>query len=269
LKRVTPIAIIVLTVLLILATVAGCAPKAASPQPTPPPVSLTVAAAASLTDVLKEVDSLYMQGKPNVTVTPIFGGSGALQQQIENSGPAIDVFISAAAQQMDNLQKEQLLLDGTRENLLGNKLVLIVPNDSTLGITDFKDLAGDKVKHVAIGDPKSVPAGQYAAMVFQEDKIADQVKAKEVEENDVRGVLSAVESGNADAGIVFITDAMTSTKVKVVANAPDDINAQIVYPVAVIKASKNADAAKAYVAFLSSDPAKAIFQKYGFIVSSD
>ncbi len=110
------------------------------------------------------------------------------------------------------------------------------------------------MKHVAIGDPKSVPAGQYAVMVFQEDKIADQVKAKEVEESDVRGVLSAVESGNADAGIVFITDAMTSTKVKVVANAPDDINAQIVYPVAVVKASKNADAAKAYVAFLSSDP---------------
>ncbi len=137
-KRVTPIAIIVLTVLLILATVAGCAPKAAPPQSTAPPVSLTVAAAASLTDVLKEVDSLYMQGKPNVTVTPIFGGSGALQQQIENSGPAIDVFISAAAKQMDNLQKEQLLLDGTREDLLGNKLVLIVPNDSTLGITGFR-----------------------------------------------------------------------------------------------------------------------------------
>jgi molybdate transport system substrate-binding protein len=251
----------------ILVTLAGCAPKAApQSQSTAPPVSLTIAAAASLSGVLKDVDSLYTQGKPNVTVTPIFAGSGALQQQIENSGSAIDVFISAGAKQMDSLQKEQLLLGGARKNLLGNKLVLIVPNDSALGITDFMDLAGAKVKHVAIGDPKSVPAGQYAEMVFKEDKIADQIKTKEVIENDVRGVLSAVESGNADAGIVYITDAMTSTKVKVVANAPDDINAQIVYPVAVISASKNANAAEDYVTFLSTEQAQAVFEKYGFIV---
>lgn len=263
-KRITSIACIVLALLLALAAVPGCAPKAAPPVQAPP-VSLTVSAAASLTDVLKEIDSAYTQTKPNVTVTPNFAGSGALQKQIENGAPA-DVFISAAATQMDALQKEQLLLGGTRKDLLGNTVVLVVPSDSTLNIADFKDLATAKVKKVAIGDPKSVPCGMYAVQVFKEDNITDKVKSKEVIGSDVRAVLTDVESGNVDAGIVFSTDAKTSTKVKVVANAPDDINAKVVYPVAVIKASKNADSAKDYLNFLSSDQAKTIFEKYGFVV---
>lgn len=264
-KRATPVAIGVVLVLLVLSALAGCAPKAASP-PQAPPVSLTVAAAASLTDVLKEVDNAYTQANPNVTITPTFAGSGTLQKQIESGGPAFDVCFFAAAKQMDNLQNEQLLLNDTRKNLLGNKLVLIVPIDSKLGITRFQDLAGANVKHVAIGDPNSVPCGAYAIQAFAEYKIADEVKPKEVIESDVRGVLSAVASGSADAGLVYTTDAMTSTKVKVVATAPDDINAKIAYPVAVVKASKNPDAARAYVNFLSGDQAKAIFRKYGFIV---
>lgn len=263
-KRITSIACIVLALLLALAAVPGCAPKAAPPAQAPP-VSLTVSAASSLTDVLKEVDSAYTQTKSNVTVTPNFAGSGALQKQIENGAPA-DVFISAAATQMNALQKEQLLLDGTRKDLLGNTVVLVVPSDSALGITDFKDLATAKVKKVAIGDPKSVPCGMYAAQVFQEDNITDKVKSKEVIGSDVRAVLTDVESGNVDAGVVFSTDAKTSTKVKVVANAPADINAKVIYPAAVIKASKNADAAKDYLNFLSGDQAKTIFEKYGFIV---
>ena len=144
----------------------GMRPEDSAASQSAPPVSLTVAAAASLTDVLKEVDSLYTQDNPNVTVTPVFAGSGTAAETDRKWRRAIDVFISAAANQMDNLQKEQLLLDGTRKDLLGNKLVLIVPEDSTLGITSFQDLASAKVKNVAIGDPKSVPAGQYAVMVF-------------------------------------------------------------------------------------------------------
>ncbi len=263
-KRRTGIACMVLALLLVLATVAGCAPKAAPPAP-PPPVSLTVSAASSLTDVLKQVDNLYMKENPNVTVTANFGGSGALQKQIENGAP-VDVFLSAAAQQMDALQKEQLLLDGTRKDLLGNTLVLVVPDDSTLGITDFKDLAGDKVKKVAIGEPKSVPCGMYAEEVFKLDGITDQVNNKLVEGSDVRAVLSYVESGNVDAGVVFQTDANTTNTVKVVAQAPDAINATVVYPVAIIKDTKNVDAAKAYEAFLSGSEAQAIFEKAGFSV---
>jgi len=264
LKRKIGIACIALALMLVLATLAGCAPKAAPPAPQPP-VSLTVSAASSLTDVLKQVDTQYMTENPNVTVTANFAGSGALQKQIENGAP-VDVFLSAAAQQMDALQKEQLLLDGTRKDLLGNKLVLVVPADSTLGITDFKDLATDKVKKIAIGEPKSVPCGMYAEKVFTLDGIADQVKSKLVEGTDVRAVLSYVESGNVDAGAVFQTDANTTTQVKVVAQAPDSINAAIVYPVAIIKASKNAAAAQAYETYLSGSEAQAIFEKAGFSI---
>lgn len=264
-KRVTRASCIVLALLLVMAAMAGCAPKASTPSVQDEPVSLSVLAAASLTDALKEVNALYVQDKPNVTITPNFAGSGALQQQIEQGAPA-DVFISAAVKQMDNLQEGELLLDDTRKNLLGNKLVLVVPTDSTADITSYEDLTTDKVKRVAIGDPKSVPCGTYAVQVFDKLGITDEVEPKQLIGSDVRQILTYVESGNVDAGIVYLTDTKTSTKVKVVADAPDDINAKIIYPTAVIKASKSVDAAKEYVNFLSSDQAKTIFEKYGFSV---
>ncbi len=267
-KKKTAVAIIVLTLLLVLTAMSGCAPKTAqqpaAPQPAAqPPVALTIAAAESLHGVMKDVDALYMQNNPNVTITENFAGSGTLQAQIQNGAP-IDVFISAAETQMNNLQKGNLLLANTRKDLLGNKVVLVVPDDSTLGLTDFKDLASNNVKKVAIGEPKSVPCGMYAEEVFTADGIAATVNKKVVEGSDVRMVLSYVESGNVDAGVVFQTDANTTTKVKVVAQAPDAINATVVYPVAIIKASKNAAAAQAYENFLSGSEAAAIFEKAGF-----
>lgn len=237
----------------------GCTPKEA--------ITLNVSAAASLTDALKEINSLYTQEEPNVTITPNFASSGTIQNQIENGAPA-DVFISAAAAQMDALQKQGLILDDTRKNLLNNKIVLIVPGDSTLNITSFTDLTTDKVKKVAIGDPKFVPAGAYGQQVFDELGITAQIQSKLILGSDVRQVLSYVESGNVDAGIVYSTDARISTKVKITANAPDDINAKVVYPVAVIKVSKNTGAAKAYIDFLFSKQAKAIFEKYGFSLAN-
>jgi molybdate transport system substrate-binding protein len=164
------------------------------------PVNLNISAAASLTDALKEINKLYTQAKPNVTFTANFASSGTLQTQIENGAP-VDVFISAAAAQMDNLQKKELILTDSRQNLLNNKVVLIVPADSALGLTSFKDLASDKVKKVAIGDPKSVPAGTYAQQAFDELGITSQVQPKYVMGADVRSVLSYVESGNVEAGV--------------------------------------------------------------------
>ena len=253
-KKTNPIAIIILMMLLVLTTVAGCAPKAAPPsQSTPPPsqsaappVSLTIAAASSLNGYLQKVDALYTQSNPNVTITPTFGASGSLQSQIENGAP-VDIFISAAEKQMDALQKEQLIVPDTRKDLLVNTLVLIVASGSAAGITSFQDLATDKVKKVAIGEPKSVPAGAYALAALKELQIADKVKSKEVMGSDVRQVLTDVSSGNVDAGIVYLTDAKTTSQVEVVATAPADINQTITYPVAVIKSSKNADAANAYL----------------------
>ena len=258
-KKITLLSTIVLLTIALFVSLIGCAPKQ--------PITLNISAAMSLTDALKEINSLYMQEKPNVTITPNFASAGTLQKQIENGAPA-DVFFSAAAAQMDALQKQGLILDDTRKNILTNTLVLVVPSDSTLGITSFKDLAGDKVKQIAIGDPKSVPCGTYAQQTFDEFGITDQLQSKLILGSDVRQILTYVESGNVDAGIVWTTEAKTSTKVKVVAIAPDDINAKVVYPVAVIKASKNPDAAKDYENFLFSQQAKEIFEKYGFIVVS-
>jgi molybdate transport system substrate-binding protein len=248
------------------ATAAPASPSASSPAASIA-ININVGAAASLTDALKSINTLYIKGKSNVTVTPNFASSGTLQTQIEQGAPA-DIFISAAATQMDNLQKENLILNETRQNLLLNKVVLIVPSDSTLGLTSFKDLATDKVKKVAIGDPKSVPAGTYAHQAFDGLGITAQVQPKEVLGSDVRQVLTYVESGNVDAGIVYSTDALTSTKVKVVGSAPDDVNAKVVYPAAVVKASKIPDAAKDYLNFLFGSQAKGVFEKYGFTVVS-
>jgi molybdate transport system substrate-binding protein len=239
-----------------------------TPTSTANPIKLNVSAAASLTDALKEINALYTQINPNVTIIPNFAGSGTLQKQIEQGAPA-DVFISAAAAQMDAIQKGQLILDHSRYNLLNNRVVLIVPNDSTLKITSFNDLVSTQVKQIAIGDPKSVPAGTYAQQAFDKLGITAQIQSKLVLGSDVRQVLTYVESGNVDAGIVYSTDAKTSDKVTVVANAPDDINVKIVYPVAVVKASKNPDAARDYENFLFSYQAEAVFEKYGFSMAGN
>lgn len=227
-------------------------------------VTLNVSAAASLTDAINAIDALYTQKNPNVTITPNFASSGTLQKQIEAGAPA-DVFLSAAPQQMDALQKEQLIIDSTRKDILGNEVVLIVPKDSTLNLTDFKQLLDANVKKIAIGDPTSVPAGTYAKKVFEELGIWTQLQPKFVLGSDVRQVLAYVAGDNVDAGVVYATDAPISKGVKIVAVGPADINNTIIYPAAVLKGSKNQAAAKAYVDFLSTPDAKAIFEKYGFV----
>jgi molybdate transport system substrate-binding protein len=244
------------------------APAQTTSSPAPvQAVTLNVSAAASMTDALKEVNTQYNHENPNVTISANFASSGTLQKQIEQGAPA-DVFISAAAKQMDALEKANLIIAGTRQNLLINKLVLIVPNDSTLGLTDFKDLAAARVTKIAIGDPKSVPAGDYAQQAFDFLGITDVVTPKYVIGTDVRAVLAYVESGNVDVGMVYSTDALISTKVKVVANAPDEINAKIVYPAAVVAGTRVSAEAEKYLKYLSGSGAKAIFEKFGFTVVS-
>lgn len=222
---------------------------------------LLVSAAASLKESLEEIKPIYQKTKQNITITYNFGASGALQQQIENGAP-VDLFISAAKKQMDALEKKELILAETRRNLLTNRLVLIVPNNSI--ITRFQQLTNPQVKRIAIGEPRSVPVGQYAQEVFNNLKILEQVRPKFVLANNVRHVLAAVESGNADAGVVYITDAKISKQVKVAEIAAENLHSPILYPIAVLKSSKNAEAAKEFVQFLSGKMAKAVFKKYGF-----
>lgn len=227
--------------------------------------AVNVSAAASLSDALKVINTLYVAGNPGIDIATNFGGSGTLQKQIENGAP-VDIFMSAASAQMDAVQQKHLILDDTRRDLLANTVVLVTPSGNPAGIRAFTDLSGDRVKKVAIGDPGSVPAGAYAQMVFDKYGITGSVKPKLVLAGDVRQVLTYVESGNVDAGVVFLTDARGSNRVEIVANAPDEINAKVVYPIAIVQGSKNVDAARNYEKFLFGDQAKAVFEKYGFKV---
>ncbi|MEH2324151.1 MAG: molybdate ABC transporter substrate-binding protein [Nostoc sp.] len=251
--------------------VAGLLLAIGLPLVTPSPViaqsstNITVSAASSLKDALEEIKPLYQQSKPNININYNFGASGALQQQIEQGAPA-DIFISAGKKQVDALEQKGLLLTGSRTNLANNSLVLIVAQD-VVGITSFANLTDSKIKKIAIGEPRSVPAGQYGEEVLKNLKLYDQLKSKFVFGNNVRQVLAAVESGNAQAGIVYATDAKTSNKVKVVVTAEEKLHSPIVYPVTIIKASKNISAAKQFVQFLSGSQAKTVLRKYGFIVA--
>ena len=265
---------VLLIAIVMAASMFGCSESTSTTTSTPAPstattpvspIELNVSAAASMTDALTAINNLYMEKNKNVKIAANYAGSGTLQKQIEQGAPA-DVFISAGAKQMQALQDGGLLLDETRANLLNNKVVLVVPGDSSLNIADFKGLLNDSVKKIAIGDPESVPAGTYGKQAFEQLGIWEQVQPKIVLCSDVRQVLSYVESGNVDAGIVYATDAAITDSVKIAADAPAEVNAKIVYPAAVIKAGKNTAAAKAYLAFLSGNDAKAIFEKYGFVV---
>jgi len=225
-------------------------------------VELTVSAAASVQDAMKALQAAYQAEVPNVALTYNFGSSGSLAQQISQGAPA-DVFLSASQKWMDDLEEQGQILAGSRQDLLLNALVLIVPADKT-DISDFSDFETDKFGKLAIGEPESVPAGRYAREALTSMNRFEALQPKLVFGKDVRQVLSYVETGNVDAGLVYATDAKVSDQVKVVATAPADTHSPIIYPVGVVADSDNAAAAQAFIDFLCSDIATAIFEEYGF-----
>ena len=224
---------------------------------------ITVSAAISLKDALDEIAHLYNSEHAGVEVHFNLGGSGTLQRQIEQGAP-VDIFISASPKEMDSLQSQGLLVADTRKDLVRNSVVLIVPAGRT-SVSGFQDLTTAAVKTVAVGEPQTVPAGKYAQETLTHFGIYDKLKTKLVLANDVRQVLTYVETGNADAGIVYATDAKISKKVTVVATAPEDSHSPVVYPAAVIKNTKDSSGAKTFLEFLAGEKARTVFQKYGFI----
>ena len=256
--------IILFAMLAIVFAMTGCQ-TSTTPSDTSSKLSgdITVSAAASLKDAMTEIKALYLAKEPNTNLIVNFGASGALAQQIQQ-GAGVDVFVSASTKDMTTLKDAQLLDDTTLKNLLGNEVVLIVPKDSTTTINSFEQVVDPTITKLGLGEPTTVPAGQYAVDVFTFYNVMDQIKDKIVYGKDVKEVLTWVETGNVDAGVVYSTDAKASSAVKVVAIAPADSHKPIIYPAAVIKASKNPEAAKDFNDFLSSDAAKAVFVKYGF-----
>ena len=246
-------------------TLVGCGSSStdkASSTTSTEPVELHIAAAASLTDVMTELADIYAKDNPNVKLTFNFGSSGALQQAIENGGGA-DLFYSAGKKQMNALADKGLVQ--AQKDLLINDIVLIVPAKDGLPLESFTDLTKAEVKKIAIGG-EGVPVGQYTEEILTNLKLKDEVQAKLILGTDVRQVLAWVSAGEADAGVVYATDAAITGDVKVVTKAPQDSHKPIIYPAAVLKESKNQAAAQAFLDFTSSDTAKAIFTKYGFTV---
>ncbi|MEJ9281398.1 MULTISPECIES: molybdate ABC transporter substrate-binding protein [Ureibacillus] len=225
-------------------------------------VKLTVSAAASLKDALDEIKQHYEKEHPDVSLTFNYGSSGSLKQQILQGAP-VDLFFSAAIEPYNELVEKGIIEEGT--NLLGNELALIVPKNNS-SIKRFEDLAAEEIHKMSIGTPETVPAGLYAKETLERMNLWEAVESKLVYAKDVRQVLSYVETGNVDAGIVYKTDALVSDKVKIAATADESIHAPIMYPVGVIKESQNYDAAKSFYQYLQSENAIKVFEAYGFSV---
>ena len=252
--------------LILLGLIGGCGQKldrSKADKAQSSSTEIVISAASSMQDVLKKLEILYLKQHPQAKITFNFGSSGSLQQQIEQGAP-IDVFISAAPQQMDNLSRKGLLLTETRHNLVKNQMVLVVPQDD-LVTNNFADLTKKSIEQVALGEPNSVPAGQYAKEILTNIDLIEDVKAKAVYAKDVRQVLSYVATGNVDAGMVYRTDAVNNKRVKIVATAPQTIHSPIVYPVAIVRDSNKQQAAKLLLQFLFTPEAQAIFKQYGFM----
>lgn len=225
------------------------------------PVELTISAAASLQDALKELQTIYEKEHESIKIHFNFGGSGALQQQILQGAP-VDLFLSAAEDKFDTLVEEGMIDRQQGINLLANELVLVVPKHNAKQIHSFEDL--QQAGKLALGTPETVPAGQYGVDTLKNMQLWDLLESKVVYTKDVRQVLTYTETENVDAGIVYRTDALVSDKVDIVATADQGMHAPIIYPVGVLKASKHTNEAENFYQFLQTDRAMSVFKKYGF-----
>ncbi|MCW1887162.1 molybdate ABC transporter substrate-binding protein [Luteolibacter flavescens] len=224
---------------------------------------LRVAAAASLAETVTEIAAAYEKAH-GTKVTPAFAGSNVLARQIEAGAP-LDVFISADEATMKKVEEAKLVRDVTK--LLTNSLVIVVPAESATTVTSGKDLAN--FKRIAIGDPAAVPAGVYAKTWLTGQKLWDSIGPKCIGSENVRAALAAVESGNADAAIVYKTDAAISKKVKIAWTVPASESPAVIYPVAVCTGTKQADEAGKFAGFLKSEEASKIFAARGFGLAED
>jgi len=225
---------------------------------------ITVSAAISLKNAFEEIGKLYESQNKNTKVTFNLGASGDLMTQIKGGAP-VDVFASAALKDMDDLDNAGFVVKDTRTNFVANTVVLIVPRASKITLTSFEDLKKTAIKKIAVGNPKTVPVGRYSAETFQYYKLTDMIQTKLIFAENVRQVLDYAARGEVDAGVVYSTDAMVKQQeVKIIVTAPEASHKPIIYPIAVVKGTKNEKAAKSFVAFVTSNEGGKILSKYGF-----
>jgi molybdate transport system substrate-binding protein len=224
---------------------------------------IVVGAAISLREAFNELGGVF-QRRTGTKVVFSFGASGELERQIEAGAP-LDVFASAAEKEMDELQAKNLIDRATRADFARNSLVLVIPRDSKLQVRSFFDLEQPGMKKIAIGDPKVVPAGQYAQQMLRNLQLWSKVESRLILAENVRQVLDYVSREEVDAGIVYATDVpVAHGKVSVALRAPDTSYGLILYPLAVVRDSSNAQAARRFVGLVSSSEGIQILEKYGF-----
>lgn len=262
-------AIILILLLLILVTACSKGQEGTGNKTTTPDkqstVTLTISAAASLKDSMEELTPIFEEANPGIKLVFNFGASGSLQKQIEQGAP-VDFFLSAGQKQMDALIENNLVARDQSIPLLLNSLVLIVKSDAE-GIPDNLEGLKDSVIHnIAVGEPEVVPAGTYTRETLQHEGLWEELQPKMVFTKDVSQVLTYVESGNADAGFVYLTDAMTSDKIKMAFKIDAVTHKKILYPAGIIADTKYPTEAKALLQFLQSNEAKDVFVKYGFTI---
>ena len=260
--------LLLFSMMLLLLVVSGCSTNEQTKKPeeqkqevSEKKVGLTISAAASLQNALNDIKGTFEKEYPNIILTYNFGASGALQQQISQGAP-VDLFFSAAEDKFDKLVEDGLIEKTKGTDLVGNELVLVVPNNSNKGIKAFEDLT--KTDKISIGTPETVPAGQYAKETLENLNVWKAIEGKVVYAKDVRQVLTYVETNNVDAGIVYKTDALISPKVKIVATAEEKTHAPIIYPLGVIKNSPHPKEAQLFYDYLQNETSMKTLEKYGF-----
>ncbi len=236
-----------------IAAASGCLSE--NPEDTAP-VEITFSAAISLQDALKDIGEEFQKKHPEVKIYFNFGASGTLEKQIEQ-GASVDIFASASQKEMDMLEEKGLVFKSTRINFAKNRLVVIAP--SKLTIEELKD---KNVKRIAIGDPKTVPAGRYAKTFLENAVAYEMLKQKLVFAENVRQVLDYVERGEVDAGFVYFSD--TSKSNMTVSGINDTLYPPIVYPIAVIQDSQYLEISKQFIEYIISDEGQTILHRYGF-----
>ncbi len=223
---------------------------------------ILVGAAASLKHVMEQIKENYEKREEEITLEFTYGSSGTLEQQIRQGAP-IDVFLSASLKQIQSLEKDHYLIEETVTDLMENRIVLIVPSDSGISLSSFEEVTG--LSKIAIGDPDSVPAGKYACEVFDYYGVLEEAKNIAAYGKDVTEVLTWVSSGNVEAGVVYATDAASTDQVTVALVAPEESHSKVIYPAGVVEGSKQEEAAKDFLQYLTSEEAQRVFEEYGFI----
>ncbi|HLS07768.1 molybdate ABC transporter substrate-binding protein [Lentibacillus sp.] len=247
-------------VLLILISLlfAGCSNQEEASE-----TKLLVAAASSLSEILSELKNAFESEHPDITLTLNYGASGKLSQQIQQGAP-VDVFLSADQKWMDRLAQDDMLLTDTRTDFIGNRLVLVSSRNKSLSASELRDLPDMEIGQIAIGNPETVPAGDYAKQAMRESGIWEELKDQLVYTNNAQQTLTYVESGNTDFGIVYASDLNRSDLVKEVLTVDEELHEPIYYPAAVIAVTKSQEQAEAFVQFLQTDKAQSILQNNGF-----